>query len=78
MLRAVVDARELDIEVLRTKARFKEQDTTRSHASRRRSGERTWSSKTSKCYRIELYFPKHKIAVECDENGHSKEGTLTD
>ena len=22
------------------------------------------------CYRIDLYFPKYKIAVECDEHGH--------
>ena len=22
-------------------------------------------------YRIDLYFPNHKVAVECDENGHS-------
>lgn len=24
-----------------------------------------------KSYRIDLYFPDHKLAIECDENGHS-------
>ena len=27
------------------------------------------------CYRIDLYFPKYKIAVECDEHGHADRET---
>jgi len=27
------------------------------------------------CYRIDLYFPEHQIAVECDERGHADRDT---
>ena len=68
-------AQDLGIDVSDIKPRFEEMATLAS-LMEAFDGQEMVQQFPIGCYRIDLYFPKHRIAVECDEHGHVDRDTL--
>ena len=66
---AVLLAKWLGIDILNTKILSKEEETL-SCILKPFKGEDMKEQYTVDGYRIDLYFPTHKLAIECDELGH--------
>ena len=67
--KAIELAKELGIDILSTKILSKETETL-SYILTVFKGENMKEQYTVDGYRIDLYFPSHKLAIECDEFGH--------
>lgn len=67
--KTVADA--FNIDLITTHVMSVEQSTIR-NIMRAFKNEEMVQQYSVKKYRIDLYFPKHKLAVECDENSHDK------